>query len=309
MFVNPSSGHVRAIWKILAFGTLTAVGCVVLFLACGFAAGIAGMNPAELPAAFGWVIPAVALLIVTALVTRWFERQPASTVGIGFDRPWLAHLVGGLLLGGGMMFACWVAYRLLGLVESTWSAAGCDWSALAWGVVLCVCAGFSEELAFRGYAFQVLARWRMVFAIVAGGLLFMATHLGNPGGVAAVPIVNLFLAHVLFVVLFLRTRSLWLPIGVHVSWNFTEAFILGLAVSGNEMTGSVLTSTLQPGIWSGNEFGPEGGLVVTGALALAAALAWKLIPQARPQPDLISTTLPRLERSERGTAADLRSIS
>ncbi|MCH8881807.1 MAG: hypothetical protein IID34_18220 [Planctomycetes bacterium] len=75
------------------------------------------------------------------------------------------------------------------------------------------------------------------------------------------------------------------------------------------MTGSVLTSTLKPGIWSGNEFGPEGGLVVAGALAVAAALAWKLIPQSRPQPDLISTTLPRLEQSERGTATDLRSIS
>lgn len=309
MFVNPNSGHVRAIWKILAFGGLTAVGCVALFLACGFVAGIAGMNPADLPPAVGSAVAAIALLIVTALVTRWFEHQSASTVGIGFDRPWLAHLFGGLLLGGGMMFACWVVYRLLGLVESTWSATGCDWSALAWGVVLCVCAGFSEELAFRGYAFQVVARWRMVFAIVAGGLLFMATHLGNPGGVAAVPIVNLFLAHVLFVVLFLRTRSLWLPIGVHISWNFTEAFILGLAVSGNEMTGSVLTSILKPGIWSGNEFGPEGGLVVAGALVIVTVLAWKLIPQATPQPDLISTTLPGFERSDPDARADLGGIS
>jgi len=82
-------------------------------------------------------------------------------------------------------------------------------------------AAVFEEVAFRGYAFQrmVDAAGPIVAAAVFSGL-FGALHLSNP---SATPLstANTALAGVLFSLAYLKTRGLWLPIGLHWAWNFT----------------------------------------------------------------------------------------
>jgi hypothetical protein len=65
--------------------------------------------------------------------------------------------------------------------------------------------------------------------------------------------------------------------------------VFGLPVSGVAYKGAILTTTWQPSLLAGNEFGPEGGLLVTFAWLFATAAAWSLIRQRNPLPDLLAT--------------------
>ena len=74
---------------------------------------------------------------------------------------------------------------------------------------------------------------------------------------------NLFAGAVLQSLLYLRTRSLAMPIGLHFGWNLLEGPLLGLQVSGHELGGLHLLDATGPDWLSGGSFGPEGGLPAT----------------------------------------------
>ena len=75
------------------------------------------------------------------------------------------------------------------------------------------------------------------------------------------------------------TRSLWLPIGIHMGWNFTEGGVFGAAVSGGGGGHGIVSMPLTgPDLLTGGAFGPEASLVSV-ALWLAVSvglIAWTL---------------------------------
>jgi hypothetical protein len=67
------------------------------------------------------------------------------------------------------------------------------------------------------------------------------------------------------------TRRLWLPIGIHFAWNFTQGGVFGVAVSGNDIPG-LLQGRLSGPVWlSGGAFGAEASVVAV-VLCLAAGI-------------------------------------
>ena len=98
----------------------------------------------------------------------------------------------------------------------------------------------SEEMVFRG----VLFRWLEEFggswvALLVTSALFGAAHLANPNAswVAAVGIA--LEAGVMLGAAYMLTRSLWLPMGLHAAWNFTQGEIFDIPVSGTKVDGVV----------------------------------------------------------------------
>lgn len=84
----------------------------------------------------------------------------------------------------------------------------------------------------------------------------------------------------MFCAIYAVTGRLWVPIGVHVAWNFAQGYLFGAAVSGGDLAGSIATSRARPGAaaWlTGGTFGPEASVfalllvatVTLGALSLA----------------------------------------
>ncbi len=124
--------------------------------------------------------------------------------------------------------------------------------------------------------------WRAVgpvpaFAVAA--LVFGALHLANPGATALAG-VTVAVAGLMFCALYALTGRLWVPIGLHLSWNFAQGYLFGATVSGNDLGGSIAVSTARPGTaaWlTGGIFGPEASVfalllvssVTVGALSLA----------------------------------------
>lgn len=148
-----------------------------------------------------------------------------------------------------------------------------------------------EELIFRGLAMGLLG---LVLALLLGragldrrrawgtaglvanalqAVLFAFIHRANP---AATPLslLNILLAGALLGALFWSQGALWGAWAFHFVWNF------GLAAAGLPVSGVTATPALLPlgirgareDLLSGGRFGPEGSLLATVTLALAAAV-------------------------------------
>ena len=84
--------------------------------------------------------------------------------------------------------------------------------------------------------------------------------------------VGIFLAGAFLALGYLTTRQLWLPIGLHIGWNFFEGVVFGFPVSGTETYSLLITNMVGPDLWTGGPFGPEAGIVVLPSLMLGALL-------------------------------------
>jgi hypothetical protein len=170
--------------------------------------------------------------------------------------------------------------------QAAWRAAG---SAIEAGVV--------EELIIRGVILRLL--WRgfgpaVAFAVSAA--LFGAGHLPNPESSLFAAVCIALEAGIMLGAFYALTGRLWVSIGVHVSWNFTQGYLFGAAVSGGDLGPAFATSTARAGYpeWlTGGAFGPEASLpalVVCTSVGLAAlAAAWKLGRLQDPQMETRTT--------------------
>jgi hypothetical protein len=69
---------------------------------------------------------------------------------------------------------------------------------------------------------------------------------------------------------YIYSRSLWLPIAIHFSWNFVQSGIFGAITSGNEKTSSLFNTHISGAeLITGGAFGPEG--------TIQATLFWLLV--------------------------------
>ena len=271
--------------KLIVFAAIVLVGHMVAFIG----AIIVRIVLPFIGLQFSFeVIGAGAVLAASWICLRWLDVQPLNALGVGFDRRWARQITAGLLAGLGLIFVLWGTHRTVGWAQAEMHPQFHDkFTLLIPALIYCVVIAVREELLCRGYLFQILFRRNRVAAIAITGLLFVALHVDNPGGLQPLSILNLLLAHLLYVAVYLRCRSLWPLLGLHTAWNFSLAFIFGLTISGRPAKVAVLLTDLPQGMWTANEFGPEGGLAVTLLLAVAAVASWCLLEQQQPDMDLI----------------------
>lgn len=222
----------------------------------------------------------VAAVVATYLATTRFDEQSWRATGLWFHPGWQRHAWSGLVLGFVLIlpiFGVLLATRVAHLEASSASPL----RALRLGLLVMVPGALSEELIFRGYVLRNLtqafgARW----GILGSSLIFSALHLFNVAelvdrslmGVVVIAVASIFLAGILMGSAYLRTGSLWLPVLLHFSWNFTQSTLLGMPVSGLSLPGLIHTSLSRPYWLSGGPFGPEGSLLAI--LALLGGLYW-----------------------------------
>jgi hypothetical protein len=218
---------------------------------------------------------AVAMAVYVILVRLVEHRRPSELA----MKPMLPELLVGLLLGlvlFGAVMAILTATggyqtQLVGLPPA-WRAAG-----------QAIEAGIVEELIIRGVILRLL--WRafgptVAFAVSAA--LFGAGHLPNPDSSLFAAFCIALEAGIMFGAFYAFTGRLWVPIGVHAAWNFTQGYIFGAAVSGGDLGPAVAKSTPVAGYpeWlTGGAFGPEASLpalvVCTFAGVAALFAAWR----------------------------------
>jgi membrane protease YdiL (CAAX protease family) len=221
----------------------------------------------------GSIRNAAMTLIVFTLGLWLFERKLPRDAGLGLARA-LPDTARGFLLGAALLTAVTGVLALTGsyhLVGWAPMPEGTTRGALLGRVVLLFLAvAIFEEVAMRGIVFRLLEEgvgtW---LAILLSALFFGFGHRGNPGATWVSSMAIAIEAGGLLAALYVATRSLWLPIGLHWAWNLFEGPVWGSLVSGNEL--GVLAKATFPGpAWlTGGAFGPEAGLP---AMMLGAAV-------------------------------------
>jgi hypothetical protein len=274
-------GNLRPVWRFF-------LSVVLVFLAYVVARLLAGEVRDLIPQAGAWygsffLSQLLLLLGSFKVMTRVFEQKPLGLVGLAFHPDWVKELRVGLGIGGIMMVSVGGAEALLGLARFAHNPLPAS-SELAYGsglfLVLLISAT-NEELVFRGYPFQKLMEsLGPPGAVAVGSACFGLAHLGNSHH-TWFSTVNTMLVGIPLSIAYLRTRSLWMPVGIHFTWNYVQGFVFGLPVSGFTFSTTLLNAKVHGGDWlTGSAYGPEGGLLCTIAV-LGAAIFLFLSPRIR----------------------------
>jgi membrane protease YdiL (CAAX protease family) len=133
-------------------------------------------------------------------------------------------------------------------------------------------AALSEEIMFRGLPMIVASRLiGRGAAVVVLSVLFALAHIRNPD-VTAAGIGNIVLAGIFLSLAFFSRGGMWTAFGAHLGWNVTLA-ALAAPVSGTPFDMPYIDYHMGSPAWlTGGAFGPEGGHIATGVLALATVL-------------------------------------
>ena len=285
--------EVRSGWKFGAYAAIFIV--VLLFLNVAVQGLLVVVAPSILLLPRTDVrflgLNALVLLIpsaVSLLVMARIDKVRASAFGLSLHQGWFRDILTGIGFAGGLLLLTLVGSFLFGhaRVESSGSMSVLPTIAATF-LVLAV-AALSEELVFRGYPFQVflksLGPWGAMLLI---SLIFGLLHAPNPGA-TLLSILNTILAGIFLCRAYLKTRSLWLPYGIHVGWNAGLALVLGYPVSGIDTPSILKTSVSGPDWILGGGYGPEGGVLGT-VIFLAATIVIGRLPIGTVSPEMRAT--------------------
>lgn len=213
------------------------------------------------------------------IARRWLDRRSFVSLGLKPNRRALIDVLIGIL----------ITLPMMGLIFALeWATGWLTFEGFAWQIdplsivikeilvifFIFVMVGWSEELLSRGYHLQTLESGLNTFwAVLLSSAVFGALHLGNPNA-TWISAVGILLAGIFLSYGYLRTRQLWLPIGLHIGWNFFEGAVFGFPVSGLDIYPLTRITINGPELWTGGAFGPEAGLVLIPALILGSVLIY-----------------------------------
>ncbi len=220
----------------------------------------------------------LAVLAASYVLARFFDKRPLASVGMGLHGKWIRELLIGLLMGVAVITAIVFLQVLAGAVQLRWAGLAAPEIAREFVpyAILFITVGVQEELLFRGYLLQVIAEGiGKVGAALLLSIPFGVLHYFNTGG-TMVGAVATGVAGLLLCYAYFRTRSLWLPIGLHITWNFTMSWVFGLPVSGEQLPRPPIQGIVgEPNWLSGGQFGPEGSVLCFVGMAVMALLIFR----------------------------------
>jgi hypothetical protein len=280
LFLTPGERRLRAGFRL--FGQFAIL--VALFFCLGGAlAAVYYFSPEFSDVAFtalSQVITVIAVTLSVFLARRWLDRRSFVSLGLNLRARAGLDILAGFGIAGLMMV-------LIFLIE--WSAGWLTFDGPPLGaggllqkatpvvgmVLVFTGVGWGEELLYRGYQLQNLEEGaNLTWGVLLSSIFFALGHLANPN-VSLAAVLGLVASGIFLAYGYTSTRQLWLPMGLHIGWNFFEGTVFGFPVSGIGDFPRLLQPAISgPALVTGGAFGPEAGLVLLPALGLGAALVY-----------------------------------
>ena len=262
-------------WKWLL---LLIAGSFLFILAYGFSSIPTALDEAvNVPVWLQAILCVVTSTGVLALYGgwwKWTEKRKAA------DLP-LRRLAGDTALGFGVgiLFFILVTGCIALLGGYRVGSVNWDWNALVRSLFMFLVVGVGEEVLFRGIVFRMIDdRWGTLVALVVSALIFGFVHISNDNATVWSSLAIAVEAGLLLGAAYKWSGTLWLPIGIHWSWNYFQGPVFGFAVSGNG-TQSLITPVIQGSDWlTGGSFGAEASIPAF-VLGLALAIVFLWIPR------------------------------
>ncbi|MFZ4794327.1 MAG: CPBP family intramembrane glutamic endopeptidase [Blastocatellia bacterium] len=310
ILLDQTTNRPRSGWRVVVFLLLLiSPWFIAQLLVTGTkAGGSAAANEAGLSMILNYLMMTAWVFLVSWICLVWLDSEPLGSLGLGFSNEtgnifrnqFFGGLSGGTamvliivlvqIIGGGSRLAFNPFWQIGGMIDHKALRHSIEETLLTVGMM--AVAALFEELLYRGYAFQTLLRGaHPSIPIVALSLLFGLGHWGNPNR-TLFSTANTVLAGIWLSVAYLRSRNLWYPTALHLSWNLMLGPIFGLPVSGRIMPAHplLLTSSGSPVWLTGGSYGSEGGVAATvvllGAIIITSLRTDKKSatpgPEARP---------------------------
>lgn len=278
-------GRLRSGWRLLIFvGAFLAVLFLIATLLRGLYLLLHEFGPsvpfadfiADLIFRFTMLIAALG---AGYLCVRFLEGLPWRSLGLTLHHAWLRDLLVGFAIGfAALAVAVGIAAAAGGLHFTFGGAIGPLVRSFAGVTGVLFVAALAEEAIFRGYPLQTFARARLAWVGVLTTLMFFGyVHLSNPNATPGMTFTNTALAGLWLAVGYLRTRSLWFPLGLHWSWNWALGWFFGLPISGiNFVSHPLLKGNDLGPVWlTGGSYGIEGGVAATVVLIVFTLFTWR----------------------------------
>jgi uncharacterized protein len=273
IFLSPDERRLRAGWRLLIQTILMLVIGTVL----GGIVSLFGVR--DLNVLWGQILNFVIITGSVYVARRWLDKRSFESLGLKLDQ----HTLVDILAGIGITFVQMGFIYVLMLALGWLTFEGFAWefdpinvvvTNVLMAFIVFIFVGWNEELLSRGYHLQTIASGLNLFwGVVISSAVFGLLHLGNPNA-TWVSAAGIFFAGVFLAYGYVRTKQLWLPIGLHIGWNFFEGVGFGFPVSGLDIYALTRISVHGPELWTGGAFGPEAGLIVLPALILGGFLVY-----------------------------------
>jgi len=281
IFINQTENRGRAGWRLL-------VQFILMFLLVGF--GIQGIQLLVNAQSLVYLaIPQFIGIIASVwIAARFLDKRPFADFGCQFNQQWLKDFAIGAAIAAIAQItifciewsAGWLTISSYGWNASTEHSFG---SIMISSLLAMLMVGFHEELLSRGYQVlniteglrypQIGARLAIIIAVLVTSSLFGIMHIFNANA-SAISTVNITVAGIALAIPYVLTGSLGISVGLHFSWNFVMAAVLGFPVSGiNFETSVVRIQQGGPELWTGSAFGPEAGILGLIGMAIMVGLS------------------------------------
>jgi membrane protease YdiL (CAAX protease family) len=280
IFLSPDEPRLRAGWRLLIQTILLFVFGAVVSIASSF------LGPLNGSLLWSQILNFIIITGSVYVARRWLDKRSFESLGLKLDK----HTLLDILAGIGITFVQMGFIYILMLALGWLTFEGFAWEFDPINVVISsvitffiafIFVGWNEELLSRGYHLQTIASGLNLFwGVIISSAVFGLLHLGNPNA-TWVSAAGIFFAGVYLAYGYIRTKQLWLSIGLHIGWNFFEGVVFGFPVSGLDIYALTRLKVHGPEIWTGGAFGPEAGLIVLPSLILGAFLIY-LYTRMRP---------------------------
>jgi hypothetical protein len=225
----------------------------------------------------------IIIVLVWKLWRRWVEGSPDEEFTFAaMGKELGTGLLAGFVLFSLVVLVVWLfgamtfhGFRHFGETQF-W-----NWAAI--GLV----SGFFEETLLRGIVLRQLERLGGTWiALILTSALFGGLHIMNPDATLTGAVAIALEAGILLGAAYLITRRLWLAVGLHAAWNFTQAWVFSVPVSGTGTPiGLISTRRDGPDILTGGAFGLEASIVAVVLVTLVGLyLLYRVVKKGEIRP-------------------------
>jgi hypothetical protein len=297
--------RLRSIWRFVLSIIVIVVGNAVAFTFASAAGRGHILNLIYRPLALVLVVCGFALLLKIA---DGVPGNPLPAMGLSLRKPWIRDASVGCAIGFVLVLVAYVVMRLTCKFTVNATLSSRTAKLLVAELVILATGAMLEEVMFRGYPFQRLvesfggvgrwlfghlsadpgdergSRFGALAAAVLWSTAFGAVHLGNPDA-SVWSFLNTALVGLLFCLAYLRTRSLWMPWGIHFAWNTAMGVVFGLPVSGITEFSVVVRSKVAGPAWiTGGSYGIEASALGTSVIVIGIAGVLVFVKQRKSEP-------------------------
>ena len=168
-----------------------------------------------------FLITAVVLLLLYNLLIRYVEANDACKIAPRKD---ISSIGNGLFIGFSYFIIVTVTMSLCDYYHI--KSIQFDWEKQLFSFTLFFLVAVSEEIFFRGILFRMInRRWNIWAALVISALIFGGLHIFNDNATLWSSIAIAIEAGSLLGAAYAYSKNIWLPIGIHWIWNYTQGNI------------------------------------------------------------------------------------